>query len=78
MSKCHSTYTYNSNFYAGRNKKVDNLLREVKQELQEMDGNKKLCKGAQNNLLQRRLIRMAVDYFPSHNSSFFAATLLYS
>ena len=51
VSKCHSTYTYNSNFYAGLNKKVENLLREVKHELKEMNGNPKLCKGAQNNLL---------------------------
>ena len=51
VSKCHSTYTYNSNFYAGLNKKVENLLREVKHELKEMNGNPKPCKGAQNDLL---------------------------
>ena len=51
VSKCHNTYTYNSNFYAGLNKKVENLLREVKHELKEMKGNSKLCKGAQNDLL---------------------------
>ena len=51
VSKCHSTYTYNSNFYAGLNKKVENLLREVKHELKEMNGNPKPCKGAQHDLL---------------------------
>ena len=76
VSKCHNTYTYN-NFYAGLNKKVENLLREVKHELKEMNGNPKLCKGAKNDLLQRRFIRIAVDYFPSTNSSFFAARFLF-
>ena len=46
VSKCHSTYTYNSNFYAGLNKKVEKLLREVKHELKELNGNPKPCKGA--------------------------------
>ena len=50
VSKCHSSYTYN-NFYAGLNNKVENLLREVKHELNELNGNPQLCKGAQNDLL---------------------------
>ena len=35
VSKCHNMYTYNS-FYAGTNKKIEALLREVKIELSEI------------------------------------------
>ena len=49
--KCHNMYTYNS-FYAGANKKIEALLREMKNELSEireeiqsLKGNKTFGKG---------------------------------
>jgi len=38
-------YTYNSNFYAGLNKKIETLLHEVKKELNEMKESKNNSKG---------------------------------
>ena len=43
-SKCHNMYTYNS-FYAGANKKIEALLREIKNELSEMREEIKSLKG---------------------------------
>ena len=43
-SKCHNMYTYNS-FYAGTNKKIEALLREVKIELSEIREEIKYMKG---------------------------------
>ncbi len=50
-SKCHNVYTSN-NFYAGPNKKIEALLHEVKEELDEirveftsLKGNKTVGKG---------------------------------
>ena len=44
VSKCHNMYTYNS-FYAGTNKKIEALLREVKIELSEIREEIKCMKG---------------------------------
>ena len=44
VSKCHNMYTYNS-FYAGTNKKIEGLLREVKIELSEIREEVKCMKG---------------------------------
>ena len=44
VSKCHNMYTYNS-FYAGTNKKIEALLREVKIELSEIREEIKYMKG---------------------------------
>ena len=50
-SKCHNMYTYNSNFYAGLNKKIETLLHEVKKELSEMKESKNNNKGVCNSCL---------------------------
>ena len=47
--KCHNMYTYNSNFYAGLNKKIETLLHEVKKELSEMKESKNNNKGVCNS-----------------------------
>ena len=44
VSKCHNMYTYNS-FYAGTNKKIEALLREMKIKLSEIREEIKCMKG---------------------------------
>ena len=62
VSKCHNMYTYNS-FYAGTNKKIEALLREVKIELSEIREEIKYMKG--NETKKGRSILFFIVVFSS-------------